>query len=651
MIDNTGIIPRELIKEAKEKVGDEAAVIIAELLNVENFDEKRLRGCCPFHDENTPSFIWNSKTYTYKCFGCGKNIDILDAYMATGKTFTEAVSELFELADIKYSFGTHKVKTKEDYKYPKEVKSENIDAVCKYLQTRCISRKTAEYLDIRQDEHQNIVFNYYDLNDTLTMVKYRPSHKIDKSKESKNFCQKGADTLPLLFNMNRINTEKPLLICCGELDCAAAIESGFKNAVSIPFGDHNTHWINENYEWLEQFQEIILCPDNDKAGDEFKKNVLYRLGSWRCKIVEIPKSITYKNKNREVNDLNEFLFFTTPQETLDLINNAKGTPIDSVIDFSDIKDLDMSDIEGVETGFQELDKEIMRLFFGNLNVVTGLPGAGKTSLLYQIFCQALDQDIKCWLFSRELPGHQTKNWMNFILAGRHNLNNFKTNTGAEFWKVTQLATDCINDHYRDRLFIYKDDYDNSSETILQSMTECCRKKGAKLFIIDNLMTVNLHTSDNNKNDKQTDFIMELISFAQKYNVCVILVAHPRKTINGEALTKFDIAGTSNIINLAHRSFSLRRVSEKEKEGVLKLNGDGYKVPPIDFDCILTVLKDRQRGREGFELGLYYDEQCRRFYSNKEEFNYQYKWDQTKYTKELAYPPDEKKKEVFGEITE
>ena len=589
MTDKTGIIPRELIQEAKEKIGDDAAGIIAELLDIENFDEMKLRGCCPFHYENTPSFIWNSKGYYYKCFGCGKNIDLLDAYMATGKTFTEAVSEMFKLAEIKYSFGTHKIKTKQKYRYPKEVQCENIDNISEYLKKRCISKETALYLDLRQDEHNNIVFNYYDLNDVLTMVKYRPSHKIDKTKESKNFCQKDADTTPLLFNMNRINTEKPLLICCGELDCAAAIESGFRNAVSIPFGDQNTHWIDENYEWLENFQDIILCPDNDESGEKFTKDVLYRLGSWRCKVVEIPEYIEYKGKERKVKDLNEYLFYSGKEKTLEIIDSAQGTPIDSVVDFSEIEDLDVSDIDGVETGFKELDKEIMRLFYGNLNVFTGLPGAGKTSFLYQIFCQALDQGKKCWLFSRELPGHQTKNWMNFIFAGRHNLNSFKLNTGAKYWRVTDLAKECISDYYEDNLFIYKDDYDNSAETILQSMTECCRKKGVKLFVIDNLMTVNLHQNENNKNDKQTDFIRDLITFAQKYNVCVILVAHPRKTLNAEALTKFDIAGTSNIINLAHRSFSLRRVSEKEKKGVLKANGDGYKIPPIDFDCIFTVM--------------------------------------------------------------
>lgn len=610
-------------------------------MDIQDFDEHKLRGLCPVHNENTPSFIWNKDGYYFKCFGCGKTIDLIDAYLMTGLTFTEAVECLFKEADIDYSFSEHGIKTNREHRYPYLEPDGELDKILPYLNVRKISKETADYLDLRQDKYGNVVFNYYDLNDVLTMVKYRPSHKIDKSKkEPKNWIQKDSDRAWLLFNMNRINVDNPLLICCGELDCAAAIESGYLNTVSIPLGDGNTEWIRENFDWLEQFDDIILCPDNDKAGDKFKKEVISRLGSWKCRVVEVPHHYEQNNGTKiNIKDLNEVLYWFGKEKVMSIILEAKDTPVPSVVDFSDIKDVDLNDIDGVQTGFSQLDKELMRLFYGNLNIVTGLPGSGKTSLLYQIVCEALEQDINTWIFSRELPAYQSKNWINFIMAGRHNLNKHTSNTGSNYWTVTESAKSQINKYCQNKLFIYKDDYDNTIETILESMEDSCRKNGVKFFIIDNMMSVNLHSGENNKLDKQTEFISSLISFAQKFNVCVILVAHPRKTQNISQLTKFDIAGSSNIINLAHRSLTLRRIDEKEKQS-----------KGISFDCVLTVLKDRQRGREGFELGFYFDEQCRRFYSNKKEFNRQYKWDKKHYN-ELQYPPDQYTNEAFGKMGE
>ena len=147
-------------------------------------------------------------------------------------TYLQACQKLFELAGIKFSFGELGVRTRHQYRYPKEVVCEDKSAVYDYFKRRSISKETLDYADVRQDEKGNTVWNYYDTNDVLTMVKYRPSRKVRKG-ENKQWCQPDADTCNLLFNMNRVNVDAPLLICEGEPDCLSAIEAGYLNSLTI----------------------------------------------------------------------------------------------------------------------------------------------------------------------------------------------------------------------------------------------------------------------------------------------------------------------------------------------------------------------------------------------------------------------------------
>ena len=632
-------------------MGDDNFKYIMEALNVTDYDENRMRCCCPFHQEKTPSFIYNPKAKNCHCFSCQVTTDLISARMkGQGETFVEATEKLFDLAGVTYSFGEHGVKTRHQYRYPHAEQNEHKEQVYKYLQSRKISPATADYLDIRQDDKGNCVFNYYDTNDTLCMVKYRPSRKVKKG-ENKNWCQPGADTAPLLFNMNRINTTQPLAITTGELDCASLIECGIQNAVSIPLGDGNLNFLEENFDWLEQFQSIIVCHDNDASGMKFIREVVARLGSWRCKVANCPEYYVDEEKKtkRHIKDINETLFFFGKQTVIDMIANASDTPIPSIIDFADVEERDLSSIPGVETGFACIDKEIMRLFYGTFNIVSGLPGSGKTSVLYSLLCNAIDHGERAWLFSRELPEYMTKNWVNMILAGPRNVKEYQSSSGAIYYKIKPEAKGLINDAYREKLFLYRDDYDNTVESLQSSMTDSARKYGCKLFIIDNLMTVDLHADDNNKYDKQTEFVNWLIQFSMKFDVCTILVCHPRKLQFGQRdMEMGDISGSSNLINLAHRAFSLRRVRKEEREGRMNKRGDKWEVPPCPYNVIINVLKDRLRGRAGSDFGLYYDSASRRFYGSPEEYDRQYSWDMQHYDAPLPYPValDE---EVFGRI--
>ena len=138
------LIERKDIEVAKERLGSQNALIMAELLELDDFDVKNLKSCCPYHDENTASFIYNKKNHTFHCFGCNKTVDIIDVLMEKGKTFLESAKFVFEKADLDYNFGEKDVKTKRNYCYPYEEPLNDKEKVIEYWGKRGISKNVID---------------------------------------------------------------------------------------------------------------------------------------------------------------------------------------------------------------------------------------------------------------------------------------------------------------------------------------------------------------------------------------------------------------------------------------------------------------------------------------------------------------------------
>ncbi|MBD2700105.1 hypothetical protein IC229_05630 [Spirosoma sp. BT702] len=65
--------------------------IIGELIELKKAGSNH-RGCCPFHNEKTPSLNVNPRRQIYKCFGCGKAGDVFGFVMDLKRmSFSEAV--------------------------------------------------------------------------------------------------------------------------------------------------------------------------------------------------------------------------------------------------------------------------------------------------------------------------------------------------------------------------------------------------------------------------------------------------------------------------------------------------------------------------------------------------------------------------------
>lgn len=621
------LVPIEKIDLAKQKYDGQAIEEIVEYFGL-NYNEKTKAASCPFHEDNTPSFIWNEKSNNFHCFGCNVNFGIIDLYMEQGLSYLEAVQKLFEKTGIEYNFGEKGLASKPSYVYPKKEEEHDMTQVIEYWGKRCISEKTLKYADIQADKFGNTVFNYYNDSDVLMNVKYRPSHKIKKG-EPKCWFQKGTGFTPVLFNMNKCDPSKPLFIQEGEGDCLSVIEAGYTNVVSVPNGSQNMQWIEENWDWLEQFPKIIIWSDNDEPGIKMRKEAIHRLGSWRTYYIEItdhvPDEYTEKHpelKGKLIKDANELLFYYGKDKVLSYLNNPLELPIENVTDLSTAEDFDIDSAEGLYTGIEDLDNQIYKLVFGTVNIITGKSGEGKSVFVNQIaICQALQQGYDVFVFSGELPTPHLKNWVETNMIGRENIEMRNGHVRV----FNPEARKKMRKWYSGRVMVYDDSYDTTAKALLIKMEEMARKFGTKVFLIDNLMMVDLECSEEGRLQAEKDFIKSLIFFAKKFNVLVFLVAHPRK-IGGELrVTKEDIAGSSNIVNLAHMVFSVHRYTEKEKEGEMNNKGDYLKGhEPKEYDSVVEVLKNRITGLLP-ECELYFDYNSYRFYKTPKELWMRYKW--------------------------
>ena len=619
------LIPQEKIDEAKEKYGENAIQEIVDFLGVAKWDERARKGSCPWHHDNSPSFIWNSKNNSFHCFSCNRNYGIIDLYLDQGMSYLEAVKRLFENVGIEYDFNTKGLQTKRNYVYPRHEDNEIGENTLKYWEKRKISKKTLDYLDIKEDEEGNTVYHYYDNNDVLMSVKYRPSRK-PRDKEPKCWFQKGADFTPVLFNMNRIDPSKPLVITEGEPDCMSVVEAGYTNVVSVPNGCNNMKWIEQCWDWLEQFKQIIIWGDNDEPGIKARNEICNRLGTWRTYYVEVTEKINRPNNQLDgklPKDANEVLYFFGKEKVIEYINNPIELPIEGVLDLASAEEFDIENAEGLYTGIKDLDNQIYKLVFGTVNIITGKSGEGKSVFVNQVaICQALEQNYDVFVFSGELPAPILKNWVETNMINREHIEMVDS---GHIRKLDKDSRDKLREWYKGRVMVYDDSIDTTATTLLHKMEEMARKFGTKVFLIDNLMMIDLECDEESRLQAEKDFIKNLINFAKRFNVLVFLVAHPRKT--GEIMvTKEDISGSSNIVNLAHMVFSVHRYSDNERNGEMNERGNYRRgKEPIKYETVIEVLKNRITGLVP-KIELYFDYPSYRFYRTPEELWYRYKWD-------------------------
>lgn len=433
--------------------------------------------------------------------------------------------------------------------------------IIEWFNTRGISEETLRELMVSEGPEfmpqtgktENAIhFNYF-IGDELINVKYRDGRKNFK-------LYKGAEKV--FYNINSIVGFEYCIIVEGEMDVLALHEAGITNAISVPNGAtlnaNNLEYLDNCIDYFEDKQKIIIAVDSDAAGQALQSELVRRLGSETCYIATFD----------DCKDANEYLIKYGKEALSNRISRAKPVPLENVTTFRDIED-EVTDFvrNGFKPGFQvglENFDNIFSTYTGQFITVTGIPSSGKSDFVDQMVigynqnygwktAYASPENTPTYLHAHKL---MRKTWQ-----GMPGVEDIKT----EKWD--QIA-DHVNDNY---FFIDMERY--TLDSVLRKGAELVKRKGIKCLVIDPFNKVRDNDSSGDVNVYTLEYLSKIEIFAKKYDVLVMVVAHPTKMYkdakgNIEEPTMYNIKGGGEWYDasyhglLVHRNYEDKTVKVK-----------------------------------------------------------------------------------------
>ena len=287
---------------------------------------------------------------------------------------------------------------------------------------------------------------------------------------------------------------------------------------------------------------------------------------------------------------------------------------------TDVQYVDMSKLVAIPTGYKELDKKIIGLLMGDVTVLSGLSGSGKTSWIDCVVLNAVQRGYKVGIWSGELQAFRFQSWIDQISAGKNYV--CKKEGYENYYYAPKNIANQINKWLEGKLFLYNNNYGSKWQQLFADIKTLVENEGTQLVVLDNLMALQIDSYDGDKYTQQTRFINDLKEYAKAKNIHVILVCHPRK--EGGFLRKESISGTADLTNLADSVIIIHRIGKDFEQRAGEFFGKDKVIPYLKYNSVIEVCKNRSMGVIDLLVGMYYEVESRRL-KNEISENIVYGW--------------------------
>jgi len=399
--------------------------------------------------------------------------------------------------------------------------------------------------------------------DTISIPYFRDDEAVNFKHRTiagdKKFCQEpGAPKL--FWNWNVIAdaglANEPLIITEGEFDAMIAVQCGYARTVSVPdgapaqeLGDAETRkyaFLGTAPTMLADVKEIILATDGDAPGINLMNDLALRLGKGRCRWVKYPVGCK---------DLNEAFLKYGQRGVTETLRRAQWVAVPGLARMSELPPLTEPDAHDI--GIIGLEKHY-RMRLGDLCVVTGTPGSGKTTVINEM---AARMALKGWpvVFAsfEQQPQTDHRRALRTLHGGR---------------RVVDLSSEQIAaaDEWIDDKFMFivpSEDDEPTLDWVMERIATAAVRHGARLAVIDPWNELE-HQRD--RNESETDYagyaLRRLRKFARKFNIHLIVAAHPAKMQRAKdgkypMPSLYDIAGSAHFSNKPDVGLIVHRLDE------------------------------------------------------------------------------------------